>query len=348
MAHSYAVIGCGKPRSTDGATGFGMSHQHTVGFKTAGCKVVGLADIKIENAETFKAQHGDGSTQVFSDYHQMLAEIRPEVVSVCTWPGLHAEMTLAAIASGAKAVHCEKPMALNFGDAKQMHEAALAKGCQLTFNHQRRFNVPFVSARQLLRDGTIGTLQRMEVICGNLYDWGTHWFDMMHFLNEESAAEWVIGQIDLRDRKEIFGAPIEGQGLAYIKFKNDVRVSMMTGHQAPQTAQPQFTLHGTDGMLEIEPPNCGKNHLRYVNSKQTGWVNVPSDEGIHGDDAVLRACREVIECLQTGRESELSSRKALQSTTVIFATYESSRRRGRVDMPLDVNDSALADLIASL
>lgn len=54
---------------------------------------------------------------------------------------------------------------------------------------------------------------------------------------------------------------------------------------------------------------------------------------------------ELVEALEAGREPELSGRRALKATELIFATYESSRRRGRVELPLDVDDSALQALL---
>ena len=69
----------------------------------------------------------------------------------------------------------------------------------------------FQKARQLLRSGAIGQLQRMEATCPNMFDWGTHWFDMLFFYNDETPAEWVIGQIELRGSEKVFGVPVEGQ-----------------------------------------------------------------------------------------------------------------------------------------
>ena len=46
-----------------------------------------------------------------------------------------------------------------------------------------------------------------------------------------------------------------------------------------------------------------------------------------------------------GREPELSGRKALQATDLIFATYESSRRRAKIALPIDVDDSALLTML---
>ena len=54
---------------------------------------------------------------------------------------------------------------------------------------------------------------------------------------------------------------------------------------------------------------------------------------------------DAIEWLETGKESRTSSRKALQATELIFATYESARRRARVELPLEIEDSPLLSML---
>jgi hypothetical protein len=41
----------------------------------------------------------------------------------------------------------------------------------------------------------------------------------------------------------------------------------------------------------------------------------------------------------------LSARRALNATEIIFAIYECSRRRGRVDLPLTIADNPLAAMV---
>lgn len=64
-------------------------------------------------------------------------------------------------------------------------------------------------------------------------------------------------------------------------------------------------------------------------------------------ESVAKGVHDLIDALKTGREPELSGRKALQATELIFATYESSRRRARIDLPLDIEDSPLHAMIES-
>ncbi|MEN9935342.1 MAG: hypothetical protein RLZZ387_1921 [Chloroflexota bacterium] len=338
--YRVGIIGCGKPWKSEGATGFGMSHQHAEGYKASpDCRIVALADISEENARAFQERHGGDA--IYQDYREMLAQEKLDIVSISTWPHLHAPMVLACAEAGVKAVHCEKPMALTYGDSLAMVEACERAGIQLTFNHQRRFGTPFRQAKALLQEGAIGTLERIDATTGNLFDWGTHWFDMLLFLNEETPVEWVIGQVDLRGSHRVFGAPVEGQGLSHFKFRNGVHALLMTGNNAPHPLI--IRLSGSEGTIELGHSN--EAVLRVWGKGQSGWETVPTDENLHGGECVKRGVLDLVDALKTGREPELSGRRALRATELIFATYESSRRRARVDLPLDVSDSPLQALM---
>jgi predicted dehydrogenase len=275
----------------------------------------------------------------------MLVRAQLDIVSICTWPHLHAEMVIAAAKAGVKAIHCEKPMAPTFGEARRMATACQEHGAQLTFNHQRRFGKVFQKARALLRSGAIGQLQRMEATCPNMFDWGTHWFDMLFFYNDETPAEWVIGQIELRDSKKVFGVPVESQGLSYFQYRNGVTGMLITREDAPGPWRAINRLIGSDGTIEVclgdGPP------LRMWGKDQSAWqdVEVPDIESSDLGDPIRFGILDLIDALKTGREPELAARKALQATELIFATYESSRRRGRVDLPLEIDDSPLLAML---
>lgn len=340
----YAIIGCGRPHRTDGATGFGMGHWHARAFRASGrTRLVALADINCDNAEAFRAAHGDDQTRIYADYRQMLREQSPDIVSICTWPKFHAEMVIAAAEAGVRAIHCEKPIATTFGDARRMIEVCTQRGVQLTFNHQRRFNTPFRTARDMLRSGRIGRLLRIEASCDNLFDWGTHWFDMMFFYNGETAAEWVIGQIDTSRTHTIFGQPVEGQGLAHVRFANGVHGLMVTGHQAEWEAENR--LIGTDGVIEVAPKAPATGSLRIWSKDRPNWEEI-DDGSIHDVGlAITAGVADLLDALQDSREPELSAARAMRVTELIFATYESSRRRGRVDLPLKIDDNPLLELL---
>jgi len=340
--YRVGIIGCGRPRKEEGATGFGMAHAHAEGYEASpDAEIVALADIVLENAEAFQAEHG--GDHIYRDYQEMLQKEALDIVSISTWPHLHAEMVISAAQAGVKAIHCEKPMAPTFGQAVHMTRVCQERNVQLTINHQRRFGPPFRTAKDLLKSGRIGNLIRLEASCDNMFDWGTHWFDMLFFYNDETPVEWVIGQIEPRGGKELFGVPIEGQGISYFKYRNDVHGMLVTGFEAGWQAANRII--GTEGTIEVG--HSTKVPLRIWAKGQSEWEPIQMTDSLHGPDYVKLAILDVVDALKTGREPELSARKALQATELIFATYESSRRRGRVDLPLQIEDSPFQSMIAS-
>ena len=350
VAETYrvAIIGCGARGA--GRTGAARAHEHWRAYAATGrCRLAALADIRRENAEGFAAEHGDPASPpaVYEDYAAMLREVRPDLVSVCTWPSLHVPMVIAAAEAGARGIHCEKPLSTTWGEARRMVEAAQRARTPLIFTHQRRFEPQFRAARRLLRAGAIGRLLRMEGTCANMFDWGTHWFDMFHFYNDEQPARWVMAQIDTREVRQVFGAPVEGQGLSLVHFANDVQGLLITGEGRPF---PEVNrLVGTRGVIEVQMPGeDGKWIPVRLRGEGDGDWRVPE---IAAEDrpgpagAVAAATEDLLGCLERGGEPELSDARALRATELIFATYESARRGGRIDLPLQADDASLTAVV---
>ena len=340
--YRVGIIGCGRPMRTEGATGFGMAHRHAMGYAASPhTQLAALADISLENAEAFQQEHGGDA--IYEDYRQMLAEAELDIVSVCVWPHLHAEMVLSASEAGVQAIHCEKPIAPTFGEARRMLESCERNGVQLTFNHQRRFAPPFRAARRLIREGAIGDLQRIEGSCPDLNDWGTHWFDMMHFYNDETPAEWVMGQIDTSEIRTVFGMAHENRGISHVRFQNGVEGLLMTSAAVEMGAANRVL--GSEGIIELPP---GRDvSIRLLNGQSSGWQTIETEGTMHDLDAVQKGIIDLVESLKEGREPELAGRRAFRAAELTFATYESSRKRSRVDLPLEINDSPLLTMLAS-
>lgn len=323
------VIGCGN-RGQCHALGYAQSPR---------AHLAACADVHRPAAERMAAQFG--FERAYTDYREMLARERLDVVSMCLWPALHCEAVLACLEAPVRPrlINAEKPMAPTFGEAVRMHEACAAAGVRLTFSHQRRFGPHFAKARDLIAEGAIGTLQRMEMDCPNLLDWGTHWFDMMLFYNQDLDADWVLGQIGCVDDLRVFGARMETAGVAYVKWPNNVTGLLSTGQGTAAPAP--IRVIGSRGMMDVDH---GKVMLL---REGHGWERVPvAADKVPGDDTT-RYLVDSLEGLLAGTESICCSRNALRATELIFATYESSRRRARVVLPLKTRDSALLSMLES-
>ncbi len=323
------IIGCG-----------GRGRGHAEGYQASpDVEIVACADPFEEARGNFAEQFGVART--YEDYREMLDKESLDFVSVCTWIALHKEMVIAAANSGIKAIHAEKPMAPTWGDAKALYQACVDNDVMISFCHQRRFGASFIKAKELANDGTIGQVYRFEGACPNMIDWGTHWFDMFFFYNNDEPAEWVMGQIDVVEETLVFGVPVETSGVSWIRYKNGVEGLLATGTASLDGVQNRII--GTDGIIEVSGRD--KPPVRVLRHGAADW-EAPNLDGMvpPGGDTVL-AVLDLIDCVKTGREPELSGRKAIQTTELIFSTYESSRRRAKITLPLDVDDSALLTML---
>lgn len=321
------VIGCG-----------GRGNGHALGYSLSNhVELVACADIHRPAGQRM-ADHF-GFSGVYTDYREMLASENLDIASMCLWPELHEIAVLACVEAdhAPRLINAEKPMAPTYGECVRMHTACQEAGIMLTFSHQRRFSRTFALAKELIDEGAIGALQRMEMNCSNLLDWGTHWFDMMLFYNNDLEPDWVMGQIDCAADQLVFGARIETGGLAYVKWPNNVTGLLTTGQNTGSTCA--IRVIGSAGLIEVDH---GKVRLLQEGGE---WHDVaPRIDNIQGEDTT-RHILDSVECLLKGKQSTLCSANSLRATQLIFATYESARLRQRVLLPLAIDDSPLISML---
>jgi predicted dehydrogenase len=352
-----AFIGTGPDPETQDNEGFAMAYRHAHAYEQAEVELAACADIVPENAAAFADYWGIDSEHAYEDYGAMLAEVQPDIVSICTPPHTHADIAVDCARSGdVDAIHCEKPMDRTWEAVERMVEVCDEAGVQLTFNHQRRFGGPFRGAKELLDAGEIGDLERVEMAAPNIYDYGSHSVDLCNYFNDEGRAEWVISQLDYREEDLWFGVHNENQTLASWKYENGVYGMAATGVGA-SLVDCHNRLVGTEGTIEIGrgfPNNETEDEvLRIKRDGDDEWEYVDTDgEGLHGMDSgeygrvyIDRAIAEVVEALETGEESELSAHNAIKATEIIFGAWESSRGRGRIELPPDIDDNPLDAMI---
>jgi len=346
MSRSVALIGTGSNPDDPDASGYAMAYHHANAYESIdGCELVACADIVPENAAAFADRFDIPESQTFEAYEEMLAEVDVDVLSVCVPPAVHADVVTGAIHAGdPAAIHCEKPMDLTWGGAKRMAQTAWRHDVQLTFNHQRRFKPSWATARERIADGVIGDLERIETTPPNIYDWGTHALDFAADVAGDRPAEWVIGQIDYREEQVFFGAHNENQAYGLWEYDNGVTGVVSTSVGA-SLAPAFFRFYGTDGVLDLGPDDEDVD-LRWRAHGDDDWTRHDADEG-GWTDPIEDAIADCLDCLETGDEPALSARNALNSTEIIFGIYESARRRGRVEFPLQIEDNPLHEMVDS-
>jgi predicted dehydrogenase len=119
--------------------------------------LVAAADVDNTSLRAFCEQ--TDHARPYTDPRQMLAEQRPELVSICTPPVLHREQTVDALRSGAW-VWCEKPPCLSLSQYDEIMAAESDTesdgGPYASFVFQHRFGSAAEHVRQLIASGELG------------------------------------------------------------------------------------------------------------------------------------------------------------------------------------------------
>ena len=153
-----------------GIVGFGfMGKMHFNNYaKIEGAEVVAICDIVQEKLSGKSEAAGNiaGTSQeldftgidIFTDVDTMFKQANLDAVSITLPTYLHKEYTIKALNTGLN-VLCEKPMALNSVDCKEMVNVAEKSGKILQVGHCIRFWPEYAKAKEILDFGEYGELK---------------------------------------------------------------------------------------------------------------------------------------------------------------------------------------------
>jgi predicted dehydrogenase len=162
-----------------GLIGTGDEGGVLVGFHNPNyLEVVAVSDIRPTNQERiYKGEptgwrkglnhfYGDNSRKkiaLYPDYKELLADKNVEAVIIALPLHLHAPVAIEAMQAG-KHVLCEKLMAWNVTQCKEMIRVAEVTNRVLTIGHQRHYSLMYAHADEVLKSGTLGTIKHIRAL----------------------------------------------------------------------------------------------------------------------------------------------------------------------------------------
>lgn len=212
--------------------------------------------------------------EVFTDYQEMIDSGNLDAVIVSTPDDLHYPMTMRALDARLH-VLCEKPLALNKIQAKEMHEKAEAVGVKHMICFTYRWAPPLRYLKQLIDDGYIGRCQhcRFSYLAGYgrtprygwkfdrqrglgaLGDLGSHMIDLARwFVGDIAKVSATLNTFVQRpgvSQREL--DPANDAAFLAIEFDNGARGVFEFSSVAHLAGQEQhIRLYGKDGTLEAD------------------------------------------------------------------------------------------------
>ena len=229
------------------------------------------------------------SVPVWTELDRALAECTCEAVYVASPVFLHSPHTLAALSAG-KHVLCEKPVGMNYAEARSLVDAARAANRVFGVAYYRRTYPKVRRAKELIQADAIGRPVLAEAWAhdwffpaddhrswlidprkaggGPLFDIGSHRIDLMNFLFGKPVR--ATGQMST----QVQPTEVEDNATALIEYDSGVR-AMVDVRWHSRVNRDEFRIRGTDGEIELSPLNGPE--IRHPGGVET----LPTHTNIH-------------------------------------------------------------------
>lgn len=296
-------------------------------------ELVGLHDPSAEVAAQRAA--AIGGPPVYTDYRQMLAETRPDLVVAL---GRHAAMAETAhyLLDHDHPFLMEKPMGVSAAEVRGIAEKAAARQAWVAVPLAQRYQ-PFVArARQLLAEGRFGPLSHLyfrlnrptsarypgwgsawmldPAVAGGgcLRNLGPHGLDLFLFLTGE-AAEVTGAQVSGR----ALGQPVEDYASVLLRSASGVLGTVEVGNTFPRD--------GTDGEWTI----AGRDATLTLRDDALRLVTADGDEiapGAPPEPLALTALRDALDHRRRGEPPPIGVEDCARAVALVDRAYELAGR----------------------
>ncbi len=299
-------------------------------------KLTAVSDITPSRREVAQQTYGMRAT----DRVEQFLDDDVELVFVTSHSSVHHEHTLAAVNAGK---HCmvEKPFAMNGREAREMVEAARARGVLLSCFQNRRWDSDVRKVRRVVQEGRLGELflienrsagprpavgfgvpdfrQEWRITAamggGTIFDFGPHWFDQVLSLLPRRKVVQVFADVrhfKWGDADDYFDTKLV--------FDNGCRATVSKCDVA-YLSWPKWMVFGTEGTLRYERDAC-------TLATESGQRAVDESE------PPVDLFRNLYEAIREGKPLAVTGEEAMRNVLLIDASRESARLGRSVEVDI--------------
>lgn len=352
----YVLIGCGR-----------IATNHMKAAVNNELEIVAVCDVLPEKMEELLAKHGlenDESIKRYTDYKEMIEKEKPQLASIATESGNHAEIALHCIEQDVNLI-IEKPMAMSIEDADKIIDLSEKRGVKVSACHQNRFNVAIQELRKAVEAGRFGKLSHGSIHVRwnrnhGYYDqasWRGTWAQdggalMNQCIHGIDLLRWMMGD----EIEEIYGATrqqfhdyleAEDVGVAVVKFKNGAIGTIEgTTNVYPKNLEETLYIFGENGTVKIGGTSTNNIDVwdfadeTEEDSKNKGLEEETSNVYGNGHTSLFA---DVIDAIENDRKPYVDAVAGRNALEVVLAIYKSQRDGIAIKMPL--KDFASIDMI---
>ena len=344
----YALIGCGR-----------ISINHIKAAINNQLEIAAVCDVLPEHMEVLLARYelqNDMSILRYTDYRSMIQEVKPDLVSMATESGIHAEIALFCIDHGVHVI-IEKPMAMSISDANEIIQRSEEKHVKVSACHQNRFNIAVQEMRHALEAGRFGHLSHGSIHVRwnrnqGYYDqapWRGTWAQdggalMNQCIHGIDLLRWTFGG----EIEEVYGQTrqqfhdyleAEDVGMAVVKFKNGAIATIEgTTNVYPKNLEETLYIFGEKGTVKIGGTSTNNIDVwdfadeSEADTKNKGLQEETSNVYGNGHTSLFA---DMIDAIQNDQKPYVDAYAGRDALELVLAIYKSQKEGHAVRLPLE-------------
>lgn len=305
-----------------------------------------VADLNPDAAAARGAEFGVAPKSV----QDLLADPAIEIVVNLTIPKAHVEVGLQAIAAG-KNVHSEKPLGISTGEARQLVDAARARGVRLGAAPDTFLGGAHQTARKLVDEGAIGTplAGTAFFMCpgherwhpspgfyylaggGPMLDMGPYYItDLVNLLGPVARVAGMASR--MRSERVITSEPLAGTRVPVevathvagtLEFVSGAIVTVVMSFDVAKHRHRPIELYGTEGALCVPDPNHFGGTIEMATADKD-WHAVPTQHIYADGNYRIIGVADMAKAIRSGRAHRANGDLAFHVLEVMEAFQRSA------------------------
>ncbi|HZH38222.1 MAG TPA: Gfo/Idh/MocA family oxidoreductase [Flavisolibacter sp.] len=335
-------------------TGFIMSDCHLVAYRQSGFNPVAISGRTVATAQQVAERHS--IPKVYDTYQQLLADPEIEVLDIAVPPHVQLDVIREAVkqAGHIKGILAQKPLGINYQQAKEIVRLCEDAGIKLGVNQNMRYDQSIRACKSILDKGLLGTPVFGSVDMRAIPHWmpwqaalgwvtlrtmSIHHLDTFRFLFGDPLRVYASVTKDPRTSKNFDHE--DGIALYILEYANGFRASAwddVWAGPAREGAESdiyiRWRVEGTEGMARGTIgwpyyPEPTPSTLDYTTISKKEWIS-PRWNEVWFPDAFAGPMAQLLCAIEEDREPEISGRDNLKTMALIDACYLSAKEHRAV------------------
>lgn len=337
-----AVVGCGR---------IANNHLAAIARWPDALELVGICD---GHAETLSHAMQQTGVPGYSKIEELIKEASPDIITLCTPSGLHAQQTIQ-IARLGKHIITEKPMATRWADGVQMIKTCDEAGVRLFVVKQNRFNPTLSLLKQAITKNRFGRIYLVNLNVfwtrpQTYYDqakWrGTWELDGGAFMNQAShyvdLLDWLFGPVQsVQAMMATLGrnVEVEDTGVLNVRWRSGAVGSMnVTMLAYPKNFEGSLTILGEKGTVKLGGIAVNDiQHWEFADKQPEDEeiITASKDTTAQQGSGHIPYYENIIQALRGQADAVIDGREGLRSLEILTAAYLAARDNKTISLPLE-------------